>query len=360
MHPYPPSKEAEPLEGTDSSQGKYGRISLTEPSLQVFFAALDLGWIEAKIAARYSEKRRRPPLPYLSQVRAHLFKDLRQIRSYRKLAKMLSENNGLWARALGFKGAPHHDSFSAFRSRLGKELFIEIFLEIRTRLFEVRPDLAELIVIDSTSISAYAKPGRGEKESSDPDAKWGIAIDPKTGKKRQFFGYKVHTVIAAEGGAAVAFTVTPGNHSDSPQYPKLIRMLGDAEIPFNIAVADAGYDSRSNYVVTINRSAIPIIAFNRRRKPKGTTGRRFDGVLPVQRGSPEWKAYYTERGSVERQFSELKEQLGIRNLTLRGLERVTIHVCISLTVLLAINLVAHLTGNPELLRSIEPWRYSNV
>ena len=66
------------------------------------------------------------------------------------------------------------------------------------------------------------------------------------------------------------------------------------------------------------------------------------------------------RGAVERQFSELKEQLGMAFLTLRGLERVTIHLCISLTVLLAINLVAHLTGNPELLRSIEPWRYSDV
>ncbi len=65
------------------------------------------------------------------------------------------------------------------------------------------------------------------------------------------------------------------------------------------------------------------------------------------------------RGAVERQFSELKEQLGMQFLTLRGLERVTIHLCISLIVLLGINLVAHLTGNPELLRSIEPWRYSN-
>ncbi len=348
------------MEGTDSSQGKYGPITLSEPSLQVFFQVLDLSWIESKIAARYSEKKRRPPLPHISQIRAHLFKDLRQIKSYRKLAKMLSENNEFWARTLGFKSAPHHDSFSAFRSRIGKDLFIEIFIEIRTRLLEVRPDLAELVVIDSTSIPAYANPRRGEKESSDPDAKWGIAIDPKTGKECYVFGYKVHTVIAAKGGATIAFTVTSGNRQDSPQYPKLIRKLSDSKIPFNVAIADAGYDSRTNYVVTINRGAIPIIAFNRRRKPKGTTGRRFDGVLPVQRGSPEWKAYYSERGAVERQFSRLKEQLGIKNLTLRGLDKVTIHVCLSLTVLLAINLVAHLTGNPELLRSIEPWRYSNV
>jgi hypothetical protein len=137
-------------------------------------------------------------------------------------------------------------------------------------------------------------------------------------------------------------------------------MLSDAKIPFNYAVADAGYDARNNYFVTIAHHAKPIIAYNRRSKPKGTKGRRLDRELPVPRNSPEWKEKYGYRPAVERHFSELKEQLGMKFLTLRGLEGVTIHLCISLIVLLAINLVAHLTGNPELLRSIEPWRYSYV
>jgi len=224
----------------------------------------------------------------------------------------------------------------------------------------VRPDLAEVIVIDSTNINAYARPGRGRRRSSDPDAKWGIRINSKTGKKEPFFGDKLHTALSAKLGAPIEFTVTSGNCSDSPQFPKLIQRLVQAKVPFSVAIADAGYDARNNYFATLKHKAKPIIAYNRRRKPKGTRGRRLDLILPIARHSPEWNRYYKLRGSVERQFSELKEQLGMRDLTLRGLARVTIHLCASLIVLLAINLVAHLTGNPELLRSIEPWRYSNV
>jgi hypothetical protein len=346
------------LEGTNSSQEKYAKISFTEPSLQVFFQALDLRWIEDKIAAKYSANKRRPPLPFIPQVRAELFKDLRQIRSYRKLAKALAEHDGLWARLLGFKKAPHHDSFSAFRTRLGSESFLEIFIEIRRRALQVVPGFAQFIAIDSTAVHAYGRDRHGK--SSDPDATWGRTINPKNGKEERFYGYKLHTALVAPCGAPVAFTITPGHRHDSPQYPKLIRMLSAANIPVNVIIADAGYDARENYIVTLSRHAIPIIAYNRRGKPKGTTGRRFDRVLPVQRNSKTWKSYYNLRSAVERQFSELKEQLGMKNLTLRGLERVTIHLCISMTVLLAINLVAHITGNPELLRSIEPWRYSNV
>ena len=348
------------MEGNDSSQEKCEKITLSEPSLKLFFETLDLAWVETRVTSKYSTRKRRPPISGIPLIRAHLFKDIRQIKSYRKLQKALAEHDGLWARTLGFSRPPHHDSFSAFRSRLGSELFIAIFHEIRARLIQLKPDLAEIIAIDSTSVAAYARSGRGQRKSSDPDAKWGVCIDPKTGKEKHFFGYKLHTALSAKYGAPIDFRVTAGRCNDSPQYPKIIRMLSEAKIAFNVVVADRGYDARSNYFTTLKHHAIPVIAYNRRRKPKGTTGRKLDRILPILRHSPEWDAYYTLRGAVERQFSELKEQLGLNNLTLRGLERVTIHLCLSLIVLLAINLVAHLTGNPELLRSIEPWRYSNV
>jgi hypothetical protein len=343
----------------DSSQEKCEKTTLSEPSLRVFFDTLDLNFIEAKIRDKYSSNKRRPPLPYIPQVRAHLFKDFRQIKSYRKLAKVLAENDGQWAKLLGFIRPPHHDSFSAFRIRLGAELFIEIFRELRNRLMRIVPDLAALIVIDSTSINAYARLRRGQ-DCSDPDARWGVCIDPKTGKEKRFFGFKLHTVLAVPYGAPIEFKVTSGKCNDSPEFPKLLRMLSDAGISSDVAIADKGYDARTNYFAALKHHAVPIIAYNRRRKPKGTTGRRLDRILPILRHSLEWDLYYDMRGAVERQFSELKEQLGMNYLTLRGIERVTIHLCISLIVLLAINLVAHLTGNPELLRSIEPWRYTNA
>jgi hypothetical protein len=187
------------MEGTDSSQGKYGKISFTEPSLQVFFQALDLSWIEGRIETKYSANKRRPPLPFIAQVRAHLFKDIRQIKSYRKLAKTLAEHDGMWARLLGFKKPPHHDSFSAFRTRLGSQLFLEIFLETRRRTLQLVPGLAQFIAIDSTAVQAYGRDRRGK--SSDPDATWGRTTNTKNGKDERFYGYKLHTALAAPYGA---------------------------------------------------------------------------------------------------------------------------------------------------------------
>jgi transposase len=344
----------------DSSHEKCEKIQVSEPSLMLLFAKLDLSCVEGRADCRYSRRKRRPRLPTIPQFRAHLFKAIRQTESYRKLQSELAENDGLWARVLGFKKPPDHRSFSAFRHRMGAELFVEVFHEIRKRLIELKPDLAKVIAIDSTAVVAYAKPGRGNRKSSDPDASWGVRINPRTGKTEPFFGFKLHTALSAKYGAPLGFRVTSGKRNDSPEYPRIIRMLSSAQVAFDVAVADAGYDARTNYTVTVNHKGKPVIAFNRRRRPKGTTGRPFDRYLPIQRNSPEWKRYYAMRGAVERQFSELKEQLWMKSLTLRGIERVTIHLCTSLIVLLAINLVAHMTGNPELLRSIEPWRYSNV
>ncbi len=348
------------MEGSNSSQEKCEKISLSEPCIELLFETLDLTWVEQIVARKYSQRKRRPRVPPIPQIRAHIFKALRQIKSFRKLEKELGENDALWARMLGFKEAPKHQSFSDFRRRVGSEVFIEVFHQIRDRILQVRPDLAEIIAIDSTSIQAYARSGRGSRKSSDPDAKWGIRLNPKTGKKEHFFGFKLHIALSAKYGAPLDFTVTPGRCSDSPEFPKLLRSLSEARVSFDVAVADAGYDARTNYYAAIRCKAKPVIAFNRRRKPAGTTGRPLDRELPIRRHSKEWKRYYAMRSAVERQFSELKEQLGMPFLTLRSLTRVSIHLCTSLIVLLGINLVAHLTGNPELLRSIEPWRYSDV
>jgi Transposase domain (DUF772)/Transposase DDE domain len=212
----------------DSSQEKCEKITLSEPSLKLFFETLDLSWVEGRVATKYSQRKRRPPIPGIPLIRAHLFKDIRQIKSYRKLQRALAEHNGLWARTLGFNRPPHHDSFSAFRSRLGPELFKEIFIEIRTQLMWLKPDLAEEVAIDSTSIPAYARSGKGQRKSSDPDAKWGVCTDPKTGKEKHFFGYRLHTALSAKYGAPVDFRVTPGKCNDSPEYPRLLQMLSEA------------------------------------------------------------------------------------------------------------------------------------
>lgn len=293
-------------------------------------------------------------------IRAQLFKDLRQLKSDRKLSKVLAESNHAWAKELGFARAPHHDSFSAFRKRAGSQKYVEIFNGLLSKwksvLTSQGKEVGREIAVDSTGIKAYARSRRG-KRCSDPDAKWGYATDPQTGKETRIFGWKLHTLLDINYGCPLAFRVTGADRADTKEFPRFVREAKAAEFPVAAIIADAGYDARSNYFITMKHKAAPIIKYNRRGAPKGTKGHKFDYLFPIPRGSKAWNDLYRKRTAVERQFSELKEQLGIKHLTLRRLEGATIHFALSLTVLVAINLVAHLTGNPELLRSIEPWRY---
>lgn len=228
------------MEGNDSSRKKCGKISLSDPSIGLLFTSIDLEWAEVVVATKYSLLKRRPRVEAKPQILAHLFKALRQIKSFRKLEEELGENDGLWAHMLGFEKPPKHQSFSDFRRRVGSVLFIEILRELRTRLVELKPDLAEIVVLDSTNIPAYAKPGRGRRKSSDKDAKWGIRINPKTGKKEYFFGHKLHMALSAKYGAPLEVRVTPGKCADSPEFPKLLQSLSEANVHFGVAVADTG------------------------------------------------------------------------------------------------------------------------
>jgi hypothetical protein len=366
------------LESQDPSVEKSGKNRelplVSEPNILVFFTALDLTWVEPKIEAKYSGRKRRPHLPNIPMVRAQLFKEIRQIPSYRRLAKVLAENGHAWAKLLGFTKAPHHDSFSAFRKRVGSWMYVTIFRKLGNtwkkfiaKLYrktqQKRPGDDEytapcsVLAIDSSFVKAYSNGRRGEKPS-DPQAAWGYVRDPETGEETKGFGWRVHTVLDVSSSCPVNFKVTPANCVDSKEFTKLVGAARHAGFEFKAICADAGYDTRTNTFVTILKyKAAPIIAYNRRRAPKGSKGHRYDSYLPIPRNSKLWKQLFRKRTAVERQFSQLKEQLGFNNLTLRGRKGATIHFALSLTVLVAINLIAHTTGNRELLRSVEPWRY---
>jgi hypothetical protein len=340
---------------------------VSKANLRAFFRTLDLSWIEPLIESKYSPNRRRPHLPNQPMFRSQLFKEMRQLASYRKLGSLLAENDHAWAKFLGFTKAPHHDSFSAFRKRVGSGLYKRIFNKILDqwkkfvqRLFrhnEPYRGPGTVLAIDSSFVKAYCN-AKGAKKPSDTQAAWGYVRDPVTGEEKKGFGWRVHTIIDVNYGCPIAFKVMPANRQDGPQYTKLIGAARRAGFRFKAICGDAGYDTRTNTFVTIARyNAAPLIAYNRRGAPKGSKGHPYDSYLPIKRGSPLWKNLFRRRTAVERQFSQLKGQLGFNHLTLRGRKGATIHFALSLTVLLAINLVAHITGNPKLLRSVEPWRY---
>ena len=122
-----------------------------------------------------------------------------------------------------------------------------------------------------------------------------------------------------------------------------------------ITLADAGYDSKTNLMLTALKYHItPIIALNRRNSRKET--RSWEKKLPIKRNTEEWKHLYWKRGSVERVFARLKEDLNLKAVKVRGIDNVRTHVTLSLITMMSVALVAQKT-NPDLATSINSFRY---
>jgi len=98
------------------------------------------------------------------------------------------------------------------------------------------------------------------------------------------------------------------------------------------------------------------IALNKRNR-QGENTRDFEAYLPIERGTELWKSLYRKREAVERVISRLKEELTLKSIKVRGLERVEAHIVISLITMLSIALVVIKTGNGNLSTSVNSFRF---
>ena len=329
---------------------KNNRDTTNELSLKFFFDNLDLSPIWQIIRRKYSLVGRLPYNPK-AMFRALLLKEMRQIPSRRKLADFLKKEKS-WLNKLGFNEAPTHESLRRFIDiidKLGFGGFEEIFKEL-VRQVRSEVEIGKIVAIDSTSIKGYARDWTNKK-SSDPDAAWGYSAT-----KEWVFGYKVHIACDAELELPIGFTVTSANRYDSIEYPDLLKDLIKRGIRPKVIVADAGYDTKENYFLALQYNAIPIIAFNRRKMKKEAI-RDFEKDLPIPRNTELWKVLYAKRGAVERINSRLKEELCLKAVKVRTLEKVRTHVALSLIAMLCIALVALKTGNGDLLASVNSFRF---
>ena len=237
----------------------------------------------------------------------------------------------------------------------------------------------------------------GAKKASHQAGK--VEDNKKDGKKRDlyyWFGYKLHLLIDALTELPVSFVLTPANVSDTGELPTL---LGKAKLKRTVAkpdavITDKGYDSKNNNdIVYKEYKASPIIPIREREgaqqiaicNAKGTptcgcglemvywgrdgnylkyrcphvlgkstckslwpcTSSAYGYVLklpisddvrrhpPIPRETKKWKRLYKLRTSVERVNSRLKDLLGLRRITLRGIVKVTVRSLLSLLVMAA-------------------------
>lgn len=220
------------------------------------------------------------------------------------------------------------------------------------------------------------------------------------GKKRDlyyWFGYKLHLLVDGAYELPVSFTLTPANEADTQQMAVLLdkAKLERPEAKPEAVIADKGYDSKNNnqlvYKTYKAAPIIPIIERDGMQMPdicnaKGTptcccglemafwgrdgdylkyrcpqavgkgickslspcTASAYGYVLklkisddprrhpPVPRESKKWQRLYRLRTAIERVNSRVKDLLGLRQLTLRGIAKVTVRSLLSLLAMLAV------------------------
>lgn len=142
------------------------------------------------------------------------------------------------------------------------------------------------------------------------------------GNSMYWNGFKLH-LDAAQGGVPISCLLTSASLHDSQAALPLSKM-SHARIKFCYELMDAAYDAASIHQCIKDNGAVPIIDSNKRR---GQEGR----IL-----SPFEKERYKDRTTVERVFSELKDNYGARNVRVRGNNKVMCHLMfgiLSLTVI---------------------------
>lgn len=280
-----------------------------------------------------------------------------------------------------------------------EELLEECFAGLVEKLYQTLPGFGTKLAVDATDIKAYANGHRKSPSDADAswgvkEAKTGSG---KERELYRWFGYKLHLIVDALYELPIAFTVTTANRNDTTQMETLLERAGlsKEERKPEAIMADKGYDSKDNcltiYKETHAAPIIPLVekpdyeppdicnakgtptcgcglemvywgrdgnylkyrcpdvlgkAKCRCRFPCSASSYGYVLKLPVMKGDPrrhvpvpreskKWARLYRMRTAVERVNSRVKDLLGLRKITLRGIAKVKLRSLLSLLVMLA-------------------------
>ena len=234
--------------------------------------------------------------------------------------------------------APSEGAYSKFKKKLAdhvqviQDIIADVFLQCGSEIERLReaglgptdqPPLGESLVMDSTDVEAWARPGRRsrktgeEKPSKDPNAKWGhrtaknlrsskpssrkrskggsskkgAGSSTETGRKESkdelYFGYKVNIIADANYGLPMFGVTRPANASD---VVVMVQDLDDCLALYETLgpryfLGDKGYDSLENIKYLVSLGLIPVVAVRLPRKDEETGKRLYDGVYDAD-GQP--------------------------------------------------------------------------
>lgn len=332
----------------------------TEPveplKVPAFLQALDIEPDVAKTAAylehRYWKERDprgvKPEIPYrtiILLVVVQGIKDWKLAHLYRKLKEVGEEELRL---ALGFSVDPEAlPTYQALAKRIRQMgVFPLKYLTRKLSRRSVERGYVHLdeVLLDTSLIAAACDLFRLDLTSptsyTERDANWSY---PKYG--RRVFGFKLALVTNGQGDI-LDVAVSPANVDDISLGKQAVERLAHtlAGLTIRYLLADSGYCSKSLRELVIEKlDAMPLIAFNPRN------GAQKDECFTYLDDRQDWLIRKREiRQAVERTFAYLKQHYGLKNLHVRGLASVSRYLIGRCLGAIAISLVAHQMGRPDL------------
>jgi hypothetical protein len=321
----------------------------------------------------------RPGYPIRVMVGAALVKAIYALPTWTRTARLIAEHAAL-REVIG--GAPSHWACYRFAAKLREhgDMLTACIDRVLATLHAARPDMGQTVAIDGSDLPAYAngqryvsRGGALRKRFSDPDATWGHRSSISTRSGGGYYGYKVHAVVCTVTGLPVAWQVKTAKDSELPLVTVLLDATAARGFTPAVAVLDRGYDAEDIYTEIESRDMRPVIPLkntpavkagkhkppqcehgewtfagsdakrgaSKWRCPSGecapasawVKAGRLHTLIP--RSTPRWKGLYHQRGAVERGFGVLKHEWAMLPLRVRRLDRVQLHVDLTILARLA-------------------------
>jgi hypothetical protein len=242
------------------------------------------------------------------------------------------------------------------------------------------PGFGDTIAIDGSDLPAYANGqrflfnhGPERKKFSDPDASWGHRSAISTRKGGGFYGYKIHAAVDVASGLPASWETHTAKDAEVPVVPALLDTLDKYGIHPGVCIADKGYDVAPFYDGCELRGIRPVaplretpfVKAGKAAPPKCDHGTWTFAGSDAKRGAAKyrcpsgeccpasvwikadrlhtlipretdrWKNLYRSRVAVERTFGRLKHEWALLPLRIRGIDRVTLHVDLTILAQLA-------------------------
>jgi hypothetical protein len=326
----------------------------------------------------------RPGYPIRSMIGMALAKSVYAIPTWTRTVALLREHIALAAVIAPDGDVPSVYSCYRFTAKLReyKPLLDGCIASVVKALKQRNPLLGWDVAIDASDIPAYAngqrfvsKGGRerAPSEYSDPDASWGHRSSVSTRKGGGFYGYRIHMAVCSKTDLPLAWRVETARDQETLSVAPLLDKLHELGITPETTAMDKGYDNNRVYADCTERGVSPVIPLRKTpdvmrgagnapccehgewrfagadrkrgaskwRCPNGeckpaSAWIKADRLHPlIPRETLRWRGLYRRRASVERAFGRLKHEWSLTPLRVRRLERVRLHVDLTILAHLA-------------------------